>query len=853
MGLADYRRKRDFARTPEPEPRLGAKGRGGGVFIVQKHDATNLHFDFRLEMDGVLRSWAVPKGPGLAAGEKRLAVHVEDHPLGYGTFEGTIPRGQYGGGTVMLWDRGAWTPDGDAAEGYRTGKLKFRLDGERLRGRWMLIRTRGRGTAAGSVATGSGKEPWLLLKERDEEAGTGVTVESFTTSVATGRTMAEIAAGKAARRSLPKRKGARAKTATALGASAAPMPKDLRPQLATLALEAPSGPGWLHEVKLDGYRLLAFRKAGEVRLVSRTGRDWTARMPLLAAAIGARLGVDVVLDGEAVMFDARGVSDFQALQNSIKGRRAGSIVFVAFDLPWLDGADLTALPLGARRDKLAALIGKSQSGPLRLSEHVEADGPRVLEKARALGLEGIVSKRVGSRYTSGRSDSWRKVKCLNMQDLVVGGFTPPEGGRSDLGALLLGYYDDGGSLVYAGRVGTGFSSETLRRLGVELRGRVRATPPFAGMLPANAQAATWVRPDLVAVVAFREWTTDGVLRQPVFHGLRDDVDPRQVRRELLPVVAPAAIGARPRREATPAPVPAKGRRGAERTNPRLTHPERVVFPDRGAGFAVTKAQLAAYYEAVADLMLPHIAGRPLSIVRCPAGEGGKCFFQKHRAAGMPDAVRTTTIKNDDGIEAHLMIDNAAGLLGLVQMNALEIHPWGARADLPDRPDRLVFDFDPGPGVRWREVVEAALILRDALDDVRLAAFVRTTGGKGLHVVVPIHRRYSWERAAAFAKAVADTFVRLSPQRFVSVSTKARREGRIYIDHLRNARGATAVASYSTRARPGAPVAAPLFWEELTADLHPAAFSVVSVPRRLAGISGDPWAGLTAAAASLPAG
>jgi len=866
VGLKEYRRKRDFDRTPEPPPpprsRTSKSSRtkskspraeapaGERFFCVQKHAATNTHYDLRLELGGVLKSWAVPKGPSFDPREKRLAVHVEDHPLEYGSFEGTIPKGQYGGGTVMLWDRGTWTPIGDNAEkDYAAGKLKFRLNGERLRGRWMLVRTR---TGVGEKRTGPPPDHWLLFKERDNEANPALSAEAFATSVATGRTMDEIAAGAPAC-SAPADPPPSAPAAASLpGARPAEMPRAIKPMLAAPVERTPDGPEWLHEVKFDGYRFLIFRRGDSVRIITRRGHNWTEKLPDLAAAVLDRVRTDAVLDGEAVILDRRGISDFQALQNAIDSRRSAAIVFFAFDLPWCDGHDLTRVPLIERRRLLAHLIGTRQEGRLRLSEAQEGNGPAVFRTICAHGLEGVISKRKDSAYEAGRrSPAWAKSKCFNTQEFVIGGFSAPEGTREEFGALLLGYYDDAGDLVFAGKVGTGFSSETLRRLGAQLRPLSRPKPPFRNPpTGADARGVTWVKPELVADVQFRDWTEEGVIRHTSFRGLRADIKPVDVRRQPIVVAGASADPPRePARTQAPARVPA-----AEPVGVRLTHPDRVVYPDRGAGYTVTKRQLAEYYEAVGPIMLPHVAGRPLTIVRCPDGEGGNAFYQKRRAAGMPKAVLACHVPDPDNPEEEgpcLMVRSVEGLVGLAQINALEIHPWGARADNPERPDRLVFDLDPGPGVEWKRLVEAALLLRDALSQIALTPFLRTTGGKGLHVVVPIERRYTWDQVKTFTKGVADALVRLSPRSFVAVSTRTRREDRIYIDYLRNTRGATAIGPYSTRNRPGATVATPLFWDELTPDLDPAAFNVLSVPRRLASIARDPWHDIADRAARLP--
>ena len=827
MSLKDYRRKRNFQRTPEPEPSSAKEGER--VFVVQKHYATSAHYDLRLRVGGTLKSWAVPKGPSLDPKEKRLAVEVEDHPVEYASFEGVIPEGQYGGGTVMVWDTGLWSPaNGDPAAALKKGELKFNLEGQRLKGRWVLVRT-----------TRPARQPqWLLIKERDREATPGVHAETFPNSVVSGRTMDEIAGGLPARTALPAAPS-RASPGSLEGARPAPTPARLRPHLAVPAQRPPEGEDWLHEVKFDGYRLLVHRHGDSVKILSRRGLNWTSRLPDLAAAVRERLTVDAVIDGEAVLLDNRGVSDFQALQNAMHSRRSRSIVFMAFDLPWCDGYDLTRVPLERRRGLLAGLIGPRQEGRLRLSESVAGNGAAAFERARAAGLEGIVSKKRNSPYSQARVPTWVKVKSFNQQEFVVGGYSLPEGTRDHFGALLVGYFEKG-LLKFAGRVGTGFSAETLRALAARLAGLARATPPFAAPPTGpDAKGVTWVRPQLVAQVQFREWTGEGVIRHASFRGLREDIDPEGVGRET-PVAPLPVKSATPRsRAAPPAPAPLAT---------RFTNLDRVVYPDRGSGYALTKRQVIEYYEAVAALMLPHVAGRPLAILRCPDGEGGKAFFQKHPAKGMPAGVEGVNVGD---AEPELCIRDAGGLLALVQMNVLEFHPWGSRAAAVESPDRLVFDLDPGSGVSWSQTVQAAVMVRDALAQAKLTGFARVSGGKGVHVVVPLRAGHTWDQARSFCRAAAEALVKIAPRRFVAVAGAANRPGRIFIDYLRNARGATAIAPHSTRARPGAPVALPVTWDELPGLESAACFGIPSVLRRLAAGAPDPWHGIAAAAGRLP--
>jgi bifunctional non-homologous end joining protein LigD len=773
--LAAYRRKRNFAVTKEPR---GGRAAGSRLFVIQKHAASRLHYDFRLELDGTLKSWAVPKGPSVDPSAKRLAVHVEDHPIEYGSFEGVIPKGEYGGGTVMLWDRGRWEPVGDARSSYRKGRLKFRLHGEKLRGIWNLVRMTG-------PASEDGKN-WLLIKDRDDDAGGNEPTESKEKSVATGRSMDSIARGRVRRPNAPEAHRGKA-------------PSGFSPQLATLASEAPEGDDWLHEIKLDGYRILAFVAGGRVRLQSRNGLDWSARFPQVVRAVHKLPMKDAVIDGEVVALRPDGTSDFQQLQNVMRSKEPANIAYFAFDLPFYAGNDLRALPLAERKSVLAGLLAGAGSGVVRFSEHFRGDGENVLKHACGLGLEGIVSKRADAPYESRRSATWLKVKCSSRQEFIIAGWTDPRGARHGFGSLLLAHHDAEGRLVYSGKVGTGFNNALLAGLSRRLRAIERRSHPLDLPPPqSQTRGAHWVRPAIVVEIEFTEWTKDGRLRHPSFVGLREDKAPAKVVREI------------PRKGATPAP-----RYGA-----RLTHPDRVLWPDA----KITKAGLAAYYESVAGLMLPHVVGRPLAIVRCPEGLGSPCFFQKHPSSKTSE---------------HLTVEDLDGLISLVQMGALEIHPWGAATERLDRPDRLIFDLDPGPGVTWAHVVEGALAIRDRLAAAELRSFVRTSGGKGLHVVSPLARRTSWDDLKSFARGVAEELAHDRPARYVAAAAKSRRRGRIFIDWLRNGEGATAVASYSTRARPGAPVATPLRWDELAAIGGGDAFTVASMAKRLAE-AGDAW-------------
>ncbi|HUG93798.1 MAG TPA: DNA ligase D [Planctomycetaceae bacterium] len=846
MALREYRRKRNFQRTPEPRGKAAAKG--GRSFVVQKHAARRLHYDFRLELDGVLKSWAVPKGPSLDPADKALAVHVEDHPLEYGSFEGVIPEGEYGGGTVMLWDRGTWEPAGDPAAGLRRGKLSFVLHGEKLRGLWSLVQMRGESSDGG--------RNWLLIKAEDDYARPGAAARALKDddrSVASGRSMAEIARDAdrvwSSRKSQPKPE-VQLDPAGLPGARPAPLPRTFKPQLPTLVREAPRGDRWLHEIKFDGYRILCRIDHGQATLLTRRGQDWTRRFSIIAEA-AARLPVETaILDGEVVVLADDGTTDFQALQNALKGGRRANFIYYVFDLPYLNGCDLTRVPLEARKQQLKLVLdaaGENLDARLRYSDHIRGHGEDVVHHACRQVLEGIVSKRADSPYEPRRSRTWVKLKCLNRQEFVIGGYTDPSGSRKHFGALLLGYHDTQGRLVYCGRVGTGFTDKSLAQVMKELKRRTTDTPPFHNP-PAGREArgVHWLKPELVAEVEFAAWTDDGILRHPSFKGLREDKRARDITLER-----PVEAGSPSRRQRRQR-MPNVARKTAAPPNENsvagvpLSNPGRVLYPEQG----LTKLDIGRYYESAAEWILPHVVDRPLTLVRCPRGRSHKCFFQKHLNQGVPEAVRTVPIREKEGKADYLVIDDLPGLIALVQLGVLEIHLWGCRADQIERPDRLVFDLDPGEGVGWEGVVDAALVLRERLENLTLKSFVRTTGGKGLHVVVPISRRTTWDDARQFAQDVAAERVRSEPGKYVATLTKSRRTGKIFVDYLRNGRGATAVASYSTRARAGAPVATPLAWDELSTKTTPDQFTVATVPRRLASLKADPWEGLSAVRQTL---
>lgn len=865
-GIATYNSKRDFKKTPEPKGAIARRRSGAPEFVIQKHDASRLHYDFRLEIGGVLVSWAIPKGPSLDPGEKRLAVRTEDHPMAYGGFEGVIPEGEYGGGTVMLWDRGTFEPEGkaSAATQLRKGSLKFALNGARLKGSFALVRMKPR--------QGEKSENWLLIKHSDAAAKRGsadAVVRRNATSVASERSMEEIAdSGKvwhsnkkkatatAAAKPASKKSATRARAARKKKGTRAPLdpgkvegsrkralPAKLAPQLATLAETAPEDGGWLSEIKFDGYRMLARIADGKVTIFSRNGLDWTHKLPHLAASLAQLPVKQAWVDGEVVSLDEDGHSSFSALKNALSDKQSGGLFYYLFDLLHLDGFDLASSPQVARKKLLGELLADPPPF-VKYSEHYEGVPERVREQACAMRLEGVICKRADAPYRQQRSRNWLKLKCVQREEFLVVGFTEPKGSRTGLGALHMGYFDDRGSLHYAGGVGTGFDRATLQDLRARLSKIERKVGPrivVHGEGP--PRGLRWVRPELVAELQYLDWTGDGVLRHAVFLGLREDKEAGDVVRE-----PPRTAGAGESRVAGATIVTAKAPKARARTKAKnaaskqaakkapaiidkradvdakvsLTHPDRVLWPAEG----LTKRDLAEYWETMAELALPHIVGRPLALVRCPDGIDGEQFFQKKASPGFPRQIADLKLKK----ERVLAIEDADGLRALAQMSAIEIHPWGSTLDDIERPDRLIFDFDPDPSVGFDRVVEAALSLRRALDKAGLKSFPKTTGGKGLHVVVPIRPSLGWDEAKEFCHDVARWMVAQDPSRFTSEMAKKKRRGRIFVDYLRNGRGATAVAPFSPRARPGATFAMPLAWKDVKPGLDPKRYSMSEAPK-----------------------
>jgi bifunctional non-homologous end joining protein LigD len=887
-GLRTYHTKRNFGVTAEPKGAVAR--RSGHAFVIQKHAARRLHYDLRLELGGVMKSWAVTRGPSMVSGEKRLAVQVEDHPIEYNTFEGTIPQGEYGGGTVMIWDRGTWLPEGDPHRGLQRGHLSFAFDGEKLHGAWHLVRMHRR--------PGEKRDNWLLIKQHDEyerSARDKDILDEKPLSVASGRTMDEIAnnprgkvwrsnrsdgrdvrpsrsamakakpAAKAksavkkpvskkkarapARRSA--RKTSKSKDDALDGAPRGALPAFVEPCLATLAGTAPDSGDWLHEIKFDGYRLQAGLDRGKVKLLTRRGLDWTEKFDGVATAI-ARLPADAALiDGEVVVEEDDGVSRFSALQQALKDGDQKRMRFYAFDLMHLDGADLRPLPLADRKASLERLLSKlPKSSPIRFSASIDQRGPALLKQACSLGLEGIISKRADAPYRSGRGGDWIKTKCSDRQEFVIAGFNPSTADARAVGALVLGTYENG-KLHYAGRTGTGFTHAFARDLYRKLK-VLEVKKPALDPVPKEERGSrgpVWVAPKLVAEVDFHGWTHGDRIRQASFQGLREDKPAEDIVHERKKTVA-AAVKTATRRSASPKRSTASpaAKKASDNTVGAITlsNPDRVYWDDG----PITKRDLANYYVEVWDWIAPHLVGRPIALVRCPEGaesaDHGGCFFQKHVKAGlMPEHLHLVPEKGDKIIS----IDDLDGLVSLVQAGVLEIHTRGATIDHLDKADRLVFDFDPGPGVGWKEIIDAARDIRERLKQIGLETLLKTSGGKGLHVVLPIQPT-PWEEAKAFTQLVARAMEADDPDRYISTATKAKRNNRIFVDYLRNSREATAVAPYSTRARPRAPVSVPIEWSELRTLNSANQYTVKNLMTRLRRKK-DPWADVGKMKQKLP--
>lgn len=806
MPLKKYQQKRNFKKTLEPKGKISKTKKSKNLFVIQKHAASHLHYDFRLELNGVLLSWAVPKGPSLNPAVKRLAIHVEDHPVEYGSFEGTIPKGQYGGGTVMIWDKGEWhCDDRDPVAAYKKGDLSFTLKAQKLKGQWKLIRMH------------NDDKTWLLIKVKDKYANTSKNfdiTQAKPDSVKTKKNLREIAQT-ASTRTVSTRHTMPLQRAGKSDLPPKKFPNIIHPQLATLVDAPPTGKNWLHEIKWDGYRLLAFKQGNKTCLYTRHHHNWTAKFRIIEKEINQLPIKNLILDGEIVVLDENQHSDFQLLQNSIKENN-NDFYYYIFDILYYENYSLIMLPLLERKKILQNLLSQQENVFLRYSDHVIGGGKEVFAKTCQLGLEGIVSKEINSPYSQKRDQNWLKTKCIKRQEFVIGGFNPSSR-RKYFRSLLLGTFDNQDKLIYCGNVGTGFTQDSLKTIHALLTKKITKTMPFSARPPAS-QSAVWVQPTLVAEIEFTEWTDAGTLRHPSFKGMRTDKPAKKIIREI------EASSKNMAQNFTEMSTPAMN----------LTHPDKILYPED----RITKQEVADYYAAAREWILPHVSNRPLTLVRCPA-DYQHCFYQKHLNQKI-SGLNEITIKEKEGKGKYLYISDYEGLLALPQLGVLELHPWGSRIENIEHPDRIIFDLDPAPKIPWKKVVTAALEIKIILEELKLQSFVKNTGGKGLHVVVPIKPEYTWEEVGTFAQILVNYLVMNNSKDYIGKMSKSARTNKIFIDYLRNKRGATAVAPYSTRAKKHAPISTPLAWDELTNHKKDTFFTIKTIFQRLDALKQDPW-------------
>lgn len=837
MSLRKYWEKRDFTITPEPRGEETTPGATLSYFI-QRHHARRLHYDFRLELNGTLKSWAIPKGPSYDPADKRLAVHVEDHPLSYGTFEGDIPARQYGAGHVVLWDKGIWLPIGDPEAGYKAGNLKFMLHGHKLQGKWALVRMQ-------KASKEEGKDNWLLIKEKDDlvKAGPAGQVTDLRPESVAGLKSLELTQEKPKSEVTP--------SSLSTGTASAAMPDQIRPQLATLVQHAPEGDEWVCEVKFDGYRALSRIEHGNAKIYTRAGNDWSRKWPNMVKALRDIPAEQAWLDGEVVALDQQGRISFQALQNydlDAKSHSTTRLAYYVFDLLYLNGHDISGLALTERKALLSELLDHlPEDSPILYSAHLTGHASAALKDACKHQLEGIVVKQANAPYTSGRSSDWRKLKCVLQQEFVIGGYTEPEGSRQGFGALVLGVYDNDGQLVYCGRVGTGFDSQSIHELSRKFKSLQKQTTPFDQ--PPTGQdlrGVHWLQPSLVAEIRFAHWTESGGIRHSSFIALREDKFATEIQREqaqsdeaLQTTNEHKTIEHQTKRHKSKVSPVAKNTSGAGATKSaiiggiKLTHPDKVIF----SASQQTKQDLANYYQRIEDWIMPHLIDRPLSLLRCPDGSEQQCFFQKHFNDTSPPQVQQVKIP-DNG--SYMMANTIEAVLAMVQMGVLELHTWGSRQQHLMKPDRITIDLDPDPALPWIKVVEGAQLVKYLLEEIGLVSFVKTTGGKGLHVVAPIKPERDFSEIKAFSKTIAEHLATTVPDYFVAVMSKSKRSNKIYLDYLRNGADATAIAAYSTRARPDGSISTPIRWEELGESLHADTFKLSNIMQRINSLAADPW-------------